>query len=217
MWHDRTAWRDDRTSTRGVALAAAVATGGAGPVDATVAGGWVWAHTPSTRRAPGGSGSERGRSHPGGHGLCPTPLPPPWPVSPGVYARPERPPVYGVALVRRVWTTWDAPGPAGPAALGHHGPPAQCPVWAWARRSDARHRLRGRPASVRVEAGYPSHSAPDTDAGRWCGLVWGRLTDASPLSLDTPVRLLPEPPRRGPSAAGCRGGRLRPGGPRRRH
>lgn len=199
MWHDRTAWRDDRTSTRGVALAAAVAT----VAQDRLTRRWPADGSGHTRLARAGRpwfGSERGALI-----LEDTVMPHPVATAmaslAGVYARPERPPVYGVALVRRVWTTGTLRVPLG-LRRGHHGGPATS-VWAWARRSDARHRLRGRPASVRVEAGYPSTALLTRmrDDG-WSGV--GRLT--------TPRRVTGHagrPPRRHPD--GAERGRLRGG------
>jgi hypothetical protein len=73
-----------------------------------------------------------------------------------VYSSQERQPVYGLALVLLVWTTGTVRLPRGRRLWHKGGPSTYGLALEWL--SDARHRLRCRPASVLCEAWYPSSS-----------------------------------------------------------
>ena len=67
-----------------------------------------------------------------------------------MFSSPERTPVYGLSLVLLVWTNGTLRLPLG-LRLGHKGGPSTSGL-ALERRSDARHPLRCRPASVLFDA-----------------------------------------------------------------
>jgi hypothetical protein len=71
-----------------------------------------------------------------------------------VFSRQERQPVYGFALVLRVWTPGTLRVPLGRRLWQQDGPSPAVLALEWL--SDARHRLRCRPESVRLDAWDPS-------------------------------------------------------------
>jgi hypothetical protein len=148
IWHDLTAWRYYGTSTSGVALAAAPQTvsqdrltrmlpaDGSGPIrlDLAVCPWVVWQRgdvilDDTGMPNPCATAIERGA----------------W-----VDARKARTPVSGCSRVVLIWTEGTLRRPRG-LRLGHKGGASKyARALAW--RSDARHRLRGRPAAVLFEA-----------------------------------------------------------------
>jgi hypothetical protein len=73
-----------------------------------------------------------------------------------VFSSQAHKPVYGFSVVLWVWTKGTLRRPLG-IRLWHKGGPSTYAL-ALARLSDARHRLRCRPAYVLVEAWYPSNT-----------------------------------------------------------
>jgi len=73
-----------------------------------------------------------------------------------VFSRQKRRPVYGLSLVLLVWTNGVLRSPLGLRLWRQVGPSKYELALAWCR--DAHHRWRCRPASVFVEAWYPSQA-----------------------------------------------------------